>query len=184
MKATEQLKREHDAVKLTLRILEQACKRLEDGQSVDTSHLEELVDFFRTFIDRCHHAKEENMLFAALQESLDPDDAERVGALIKDHVTGRNLVRDLSFAIAEYKAGDARAASAIVRHARNYITLLNQHIDIEDNVLYPLANKRLKEKKQDELLREFDRLEEEQIGHGKHAEFHRMIEKLKAIYLP
>jgi hypothetical protein len=37
--------------------------------------------------------------------------------------------------------------------------------------------------KQEELLGEFDILEVEQIGIGKHEEFHRMIEKLRGIYL-
>jgi hemerythrin-like domain-containing protein len=183
MKATEQLKNEHNAVRVTLRILDQICKRIEAGQRVEVSHLEELADFFHTFVDKCHHAKEEEMLFVAIKDSLDPSDGDRIGALIKDHVTGRNFVRDLSYAISDYKAGDARAARDVVRYARTYMTLLNQHIDIEDNVLYPIADRRLTEKKQEELFRDFERLEEEEVGHGKHQEFHQMVNKLKALYL-
>ncbi|OGC96120.1 MAG: hypothetical protein A2W25_12495 [candidate division Zixibacteria bacterium RBG_16_53_22] len=183
MKATEQLKKEHNAVKVTLRILDRISKKLEAGERVDPLHLEELIDFFSAFVDKCHHVKEEEMLFVAMKDSFDPSDGDRIGALIKDHVSGRNFIRDLSYAVAEYRAGDARAAGAIVRFAKNYTTLLLQHIDIEDNVLYPLANKRLSEKKQEELYRDFERLEEEEIGHGKHAAYHEMIDRLKTLYL-
>ena len=183
MKATEQLKKEHTAVKVTLRILDRICQKLEAKERVDPSHLEELVDFFQTFVDKCHHTKEEEMLFVAMQDTHDPSDGDRIGALIKDHVSGRNFIRDLSLAINAYKDGDAGAVRAIVRNARNYTTLLLQHIDIEDNVLYPLANERLSEKRQEELFLDFERMEEEQIGHGKHEAFHEMIDRLKSIYL-
>lgn len=33
-----------------------------------------------------------------------------------------------------------------------------------------------------ELTRNFERVEEERVGHGKHGEFHRMMGRLKAVY--
>jgi hemerythrin-like domain-containing protein len=184
MKATEQLKKEHRAVLITLRILEQICQRLDAGVEVDVGHLEELVDFFRTFVDKCHHIKEEEMLFVAMKDSVDPTDGDRIGALIKDHVAGRNFIRELARAVERFKAGDLEAAEAVTHNARSYMTLLIQHIDIEDNVLYPMADARLSARKQEELFREFDRLEEEEIGPGRHEAFHEMIDRLKEIYLP
>jgi hemerythrin-like domain-containing protein len=183
MKATEQLKKEHRAVMTTLKILDKICHKLEAGEQVETAHLEELVDFFRTFVDRCHHIKEEEMLFVAMKGTMDRSDGDRIGALVKDHVSGRNFIRDLARAIEDFKAGNDGAAREVVRHAHNYSTLLTQHIDIEDNVLYPMANERLSAKTQEELFRDFERLEEEEIGPGKHEEYHRMIDRLKAIYL-
>lgn len=183
MKATEQLVKEHNAVKVTLRILDRISKKLEAGEKVEISHLEELTDFFRTFVDKCHHTKEEEMLFVALRDTDDPSHADRIGALMKDHVSGRNFIREMSKAIENYKAGDVRAAKEIVQNAKNYSTLLTQHIDIEDTVLYPIADERLTDEKHKELLRDFDRLEEEEIGHGKHEAFHEMIDRLKGIYL-
>jgi len=183
MKATEQLKREHHAVKIALKILDKIRHKLETGEGVDISHLEELAEFFSVFVDRCHHIKEEEMLFVAMKDSLDPSDKERIGALIKDHASGRNFIEDISRSVSNYKAGNNGASKEIAHSARNYSILLNQHIDIEDNVLYPIANERLSEETQRELARDFDRLEEEEIGQGKHEAFHEMIERLKAIYL-
>ncbi len=183
MKATEQLKKEHKAVKIMLRVLDMLCKKLEAGEKINIDHLDSIIEFFGVFVDRCHHAKEENMLFIAMQKTMDPSDGDRIGALIKDHVSGRNYINDLSKASALYKKGDPDAAKQIVQNARRYMTLLTQHIDIEDNVLYPIADTRLSDHKQEELVHEFDRLEIEEIGAGKHEQFHKMIEQLKGIYL-
>jgi hemerythrin-like domain-containing protein len=182
-KATEQLRKEHSAVKVMVRVLDRLCKRLEAGEKIDPDHLDGIIEFFQVFVDRCHHAKEENMLFVAMQKTTDPSDGDRIGALIKDHVSGRKYIQDLSKAAALYRKGDSAAVSMILQSARHYMTLLIQHIDIEDNVLYPIADSRLSGQKQEELLIEFDRLEEQEIGTGKHDEFHRLIYQLKGIYL-
>lgn len=183
MKAIEQLKKEHKAVKVMLRVLEKITKNLEAGDSVDPEHLGGIVEFFQVFVDRCHHVKEENMLFVAMQQATDPGDGDRIGALLKDHVSGRNYVRDLSHAVKHFQDGDMAAVPEILRWARAYIVLLIQHIDIEDNILYPLANERLSAQQQEELLEQFNKLEEKELGIGKHEEFHVLIEKLKGIYL-
>lgn len=184
MKATEQLKKEHNAVKIMLLVLDKMCHKLEAGEDVDPDHLESLLEFFKVFVDRCHHVKEENLLFVAMQRTVDPNDGDRIGALLKDHVSGRNFIGEMALAAVDYRAGDERARQAIVSGAKHYITLLIQHIDIEDNVLYPLADERLSPQKQEELLIQFDKLEEEEIGAGKHEEYHRLIERLRDIYLP
>lgn len=183
MKATEQLKREHNAVKIMLRVLDKMCRKLEAGEEIDPEHLDGTLEFFKVFVDRCHHVKEENLLFIAMQRTADPTDGDRIGALLKDHVSGRNFIGDMTRASAAYRAGDSTARRVIIDSAKHYITLLIQHIDIEDNVLYPIADERLSPEKQEELLIQFDKLEEEEIGVGKHEEFHRLIDRMKEIYL-
>jgi hemerythrin-like domain-containing protein len=183
MKATEQLKKEHNAIKITIRVLDKLCKELEAGKKINIDDFEALIDFYAVFVDKCHHVKEESMLFSALQKSLDPSDGDRIGALLKDHVSGRNYVRDLAKLVAAYKKGDSNAAQEILRDAKHYITLLIQHIDIEDNVLYPIADKRLSAKMHEDLLRDFDEFELREIGIDKHEAYHRMIERLRDTYL-
>jgi hemerythrin-like domain-containing protein len=102
--------------------------------------------------------------------------------MLTEHDMGRGYVRGMSEAIAKYKAGDGKASSAIVGNARNYIALLTQHIDKEDNILYPMADVHLSEDKQKELLEEFERVERERIGVGKHEEFHELLDHLKQVY--
>ncbi len=61
------------------------------------------------------------------------------------------------------------------KNARNYIALLNDHIDKEDNILYMIADMHIPPEEQKNLLKEFDKIEEEKVGEGKHEEFHKNL---------
>jgi len=69
MNYTEQLKEEHKGIILMLRVLEQMCDRLDAGEPVDLDHLERSVEFLKVFADTCHHAKEEELLFPAMEQA-------------------------------------------------------------------------------------------------------------------
>jgi hemerythrin-like domain-containing protein len=183
MTATEQLKAEHNGIKLMLRIIEKMCERLESGNDVDAEHLERVLEFLRVFADKCHHAKEEELLFPALENAGVAREGGPIGVMLTEHNKARQLVKSIGEGIAQYKAGDAGAAAKIVVNARNYIRILTAHIDKEDNVLYPLANARIPKSTLDELLAKFEQIETERIGPGKHEEFHKMLENFKTVYL-
>jgi hemerythrin-like domain-containing protein len=183
MKPTEQLKEEHQAIKVMLRISEKACQKLESGEEVNPEHLEQMVEFIRVFADKCHHGKEEDLLFTAMEEAGIPKESGPIGVMLTEHDMGRGYVRGMSEAVTQYKAGDRKASSAIVENARNYIALLTQHIDKEDHILYPMADMHLSEERQKELVEEFERVEREEIGVGKHEELHQLLEHLREAYL-
>jgi hemerythrin-like domain-containing protein len=63
------------------------------------------------------------------------------------------------------------------------IRLLDEHISKEDNVLFPLAEKHLSDRKQAELYEGFEKIEVEKIGPGKHDEFHKLLDHLENAYL-
>ncbi len=77
MKATEQLRDEHEAAKVMLNILERAVAKLEDGKDVDPAHFDQMLEFVTVFLDVCHHGKEEAYLFPpwkrpAFRKKADP----------------------------------------------------------------------------------------------------------------
>lgn len=183
MKPTGQLKEEHKAIKLMLRIAEKVNEKLEAGEEVNPEHLEQIVEFIRVFADKCHHGKEEDLLFVAMEEAGIPKDGGPIGVMLAEHDMGRGYVRGLSEAVARYKAGDRGVSPAIIENARNYVGLLSQHIDKEDNILYPMADMHLSEDQQEELLEGFEKVERERIGPGKHAELHKLLDHLQEVYL-
>ncbi|NOY57840.1 MAG: hemerythrin, partial [Calditrichaeota bacterium] len=77
------------------------------------------------------------------------------------------------------KDGDASAAEAVIENARNYSALLSQHIQKENNILYPMANQILSEEDQQNLQREFERVENDVVGKGVHEKYHRLVEELE-----
>ncbi len=183
MRAIEELKKEHEAIKLMLRILEKVSEKLESSQSVDTDHLEKIVEFIQVFADKCHHGKEEDLLFMEMEAVGFPRDQGPVGVMLHEHDEGRVYVRRMKDGVAELKTGNKKSASVIAKNARDYVSLLSQHIEKEDNILYPMAENRLPEAKLKELEKRFEKAEEEIIGPGKHEEFHQLLHRLKELYL-
>jgi hemerythrin-like domain-containing protein len=184
MKPIEDLKMEHEAVKITLRILDCICMEAEkSGELANPEHSEQLIEFFTTFVDRCHHGKEEELLFPALEDVGVSRENGPIGVMLKEHQQGRDAVAKMKDALVRYRAGDRKAAGDFVHHARAYTALLDQHIDKENNVLFVLADNNLSKEKQMALWEGFETIETQKIGPGKHEAFHKMIESLERIYL-
>jgi len=184
MNAIQELRMEHDAVKLTLKVLDKICQKIEPSRKLgDPQHVDQLLEFFTVFVDKCHHGKEEELLFPALEQIGVGRDNGPIGVMLTEHQLGREYVQKMKGAFSQFKTGTAPAAADFTRSARDYISLLDQHIEKENNVLFPLAEKQLSEAKLAELLKGFEMIETEKIGAGKHEEFHKMIDHLESVYL-
>ena len=103
--------------------------------------------------------------------------------MLKEHEQGRSYVRSMSEAVEKYKAGELSYSSQFVENAKKYTELLTQHIDKEDNVLYPMADMQFSAEKQRELIEKFEELEQERMGIGKHEELHELLHHLEDKYL-
>jgi len=184
MNAIKELLTEHEAVKMTLRILNRINQEIDKTTKIpNPEHLKQLFEFFSVFVDKCHHGKEEELLFPALERVGVSRENGPIGVMLKEHQQGRDAVAEMKRALSQYLNGDAGAAQKLKRSADAYIALLNLHIDKENNVLFPMAVKHLSENKLAELKKGFDKIETEKIGTGKHEEFHRMLGMLQDVYL-
>jgi hemerythrin-like domain-containing protein len=180
----DELKMEHQAVKMTLRVLESLCRKMEQpGEAVDVHHIDQLLEFFSVFVDQCHHGKEEELLFPALVAVGVGREGGPIGVLLEEHKQGREHNRKMKAGLAEYRSGEASGGPGFAKEARGYVGLLDQHIRKEDTVLFPLAEERLSEAQKAELSNGFERIEVEKIGVGRHEEFHRMLDHLERVYL-
>lgn len=183
MKPTDDLKKEHNTVKLMLTILAKISEKLTLGDDVASEHLDRILEFFKIFVDKCHHAKEEDALFPEMEKVGVLKDGGPIGVMLSEHEAGRNYVKEIGKGISEYNSGNRGSAAIIVENAKKYIELLTLHIEKEDYVLYSLADKRLPKKIQELLIEKFEDIEQNIIGAGKHEEFHKLLKQLKAIYV-
>jgi len=173
---------EHEAIKTMLNILENLATRFEKGELVDLEQVKKALEFISGFADRCHHTKEEDLLFPALEKAGIPRQGGPIGVMLAEHDEGRSHVRAMKEAAERLERGDKQAGLDWARHARAYVSLLNQHIFKEDNILYPMGNERLSAEAQRKLLEEFERVEKEIMGPGKHEYFEAILEELKNKY--
>jgi hemerythrin-like domain-containing protein len=177
-RATEDLRKEHDAILQMIEATETMAARLARGEMPTDSILAGLNEFFQLFADRCHHGKEEEIFFPRLVEKGMPRDAGPVGVMLQEHEMGRELIRRMSQAECDYRAGAPGAASTWAQVARSYAALLREHISKENDVLFVMADRILNEAEQRELAEAFERLEIERMGTGTHERLHALMDQL------
>ena len=183
MSPTQQLKEEHEGILLMLKILGKVCAKMENRKEVDLSHLDRIVEFFKVFADRCHHSKEEEILFPELEKTGIPRERGPIGVMLAEHAQGRSFVRAMGEAVSALKAGEPRAREQFIENAKGYIDLLTQHIGKENNVLFPMGDRALSRETQDDMVERFEIVEREKIGLGTHEKFHALLGRLKKEYL-
>jgi len=177
------LRQEHDAILRMLDVTEEVARQLERGEAVPAETLHGLLEFFRLFADRCHHGKEEDLLFPLLERKGMPRDGGPIGVMLFEHDQGRTLVRRMTDSAAAYAAGDKAAAAPWALAARGYASMLRLHIDKENNVLFMLAERLLSDAEQEQLAQEFNRVEVEKMGVGTHERLHALMDELSASIL-
>jgi len=183
MKATEQLRKEHETVRFAMRVMDSLVARLEQGETVPSAHLEQLLDFISIFTDQCHHGKEEEIFFPALESVGIPVKGGPIGMMLQEHEIMRGHIRALKQAADRWKPGNDELVAVIVQNARTYLTWLDSHIDKENNILFAMADMHLSESRQKSLFEEFERLESDRIGEGVHEQLHKTLHHLADIYL-
>ncbi|MCF8308699.1 MAG: hemerythrin domain-containing protein [Bacteroidales bacterium] len=176
---SQDLKNEHEAIQEALDVLEKMCANLNNNQNVSQNDITDMIDFLKVFADKCHHGKEENHFFPALEEAGIARTGGPIGVMLDEHEQGRELIKNMHSATAK---GDIDK-KAFVEAASSYIDLLRNHINKENTILFPMGDARLTDPKQNDLLNDFETLETEVIGEGKHEELHRVLESLKEKYL-
>ena len=183
MKPTDVLREEHRGIELMMDILESILERMEKNESPDVGHLDRIVEFFQVFADKCHHGKEEELLFPSLEAAGIPKEGGPVAVMLSEHDSGRAFIRGMRVGIEQMKNGNAAGGSHFRENAWNYIMLLRQHIDKEDNILFRMADAHIPQERQEEMVEEFEKIESERIGPGKHEEYHRLLHEYKSLYL-
>ncbi len=155
MRSTEILREEHDAVLVVLDQLDQAVAAAELGVPVPIEIFSDIEEFFTIFVGQCHHGKEEEAVFQQFDTGGDSQLVAR--SLTEEHDAGRALSASYAQAVAAYVPGDIVTAQRLANAARAYDTMLRDHIEEENNDLFPLMERSLNGIDA-EITAEFDRI--------------------------
>jgi hemerythrin-like domain-containing protein len=155
MKATDMLENEHRVIEQVMCCLEKLAEQSEKIKKLDCVAARDMIEFFRMFADRGHHAKEEAHLFAVLETHGMPRDGGPTGVMLAEHEMGRGFVGGMEKAVTAYEQGDASALKDFAKAARAYVALLREHIQKEDHCLFAMTNENLSDKEQEQLLEAF-----------------------------
>ena len=158
---------EHVLIKRWLALIPGVLKNLDLQSEEDRELIREGVDFIRSYADKFHHAKEEDILFKYFDEALDI-----LKVIQEDHKTARNHVKAILEAL------DRKDKEAIVQRLSAYHKLLSEHIKKEDEIMLPWMDKQLSTSQVGELFSRFTGAEE-QMGFTpkKYEDFINRLEK-------
>lgn len=178
MTPTEILIDEHRLIIKVLDSLEEAADRLDNGDDVSPEFFLDAAEFVAGFADRCHHGKEEDILFVAMTAMDMPQDSGPVAVMLQEHDEGRRFTAGFRSAAEQMKAGDASAAADVVRNVYDYVNLLREHINKENHVLFPMADQIIPAGTMKKVSEEFDRVVTADESKGVAAKYKALAKKL------
>lgn len=133
---------EHVLIKRLLALVPTIVDYIESSMKVDKDLVLRCVDFIRTYADKYHHMKEEDILFKYVDEK-----AEIIQVMYKDHDTGRGYIREV------VEGAEKGNKAQIKQNMLAYQELLTQHIKKEDEILYPWIDRQLSTTQVGEMFR-------------------------------
>ena len=133
------LMREHRLIERMTEVIKSELTKMRERTEADPSIIDGAVDFFRTYADRCHHGKEEHILFKELAaKQLSEDDRKIMDELIEEHGYARKVVGKLSEAKTRFVQGNEGVLDDIEAALRELIQFYPKHIEKEDkHFFYP-----------------------------------------------
>ena len=177
-KAIDELKDEHQAILSSLRILDKFSAAVNEGLAPEPADLAALVGFLGDFAGRCHHGKEEEVLFPALYGVGLSEHSDPIAQILSEHLLGRDYVRDMHHALS---SGPDYLTFAYA--ARGYSSLLRGHVRKEDSVLFPMAEKILDPVRLGRMCSSFKEYQQSLFAQDRHAQLHEMLRGLRLKYL-
>ncbi len=168
---TQALVNEHRLILRMITLLERNAPRTADGSYTNLQFYLDGVDFIRSYADRFHHAKEEDVLFEALITNGMPRENSPTAAMMMEHVEGRAFVAAMESATRESLDGQRGREQSIADNALAYAALLREHIAKEDEILYPLAERIIPDTMRDSIIAGYEAAEKRAaVGFAAHYE--------------
>ncbi len=124
---------EHRLIERMIALMEKGLQKAENENQVNARFIDTATRFIRDYADRCHHGKEEDILFRELKKKPISEEHKRtLHELVEEHKWGRETTARLVKANAIYEKGDKDALSEIVDCLRLLIDFYPKHIEKED----------------------------------------------------
>jgi hemerythrin-like domain-containing protein len=152
---------EHRLIERMIDVMKEELLLIEKEKKADPEFIEMAVDFIRTYADRCHHGKEEDILFRDLGGRKLTDEHKRtMEELVEEHKWGRKVTARLVEANTRYIQGNKEALSVIMESMKTLIEFYPKHIEKEDKHFFIPCMDYFTEAEKETMLKEeweFDR---------------------------
>ena len=174
MKPIGPLMWEHRLIEMLLGLFEKEIQKMDEIGEVNPVFIETALDFIRTYADRTHHGKEEDILFKELaKKNLSSDHLRIMNELIDEHTYGRKKVRELVEAKEKYLLGEG-VITDIIMPLRALADFYPAHIEKEDKHFFYPCMEYFSKEEQDTMLEEFWEFDRKMV----HEKYKSLVEQL------
>ncbi len=156
MKPIGPLMWEHRLIEKMLGAMMRHMDKAEKDKTIHPVVVDAAVDFIRTYADRTHHGKEEEILFRDLAlKDLTADFKKTMQELLDEHQWGRKTTGRIVAAKESYLAGNEGKLSEIISLTRDLGSFYPRHIEKEDKHFFFPCQDYFTKAEQEKMLSEF-----------------------------
>lgn len=156
MQPLEYLVKEHRLITKAVKVTETFRDEMKVGTPIRPRRYWWLIDFWSTYADIVHHGKEEQWLFPIILEHEPSSEfGEMVDKLVEEHMYLLAYIAELRRFARPMFTDNRPARERVIQCLDNYIDLIQPHIKLEDEELFPMAKDLLSKAEMDEIAKEF-----------------------------
>ena len=162
--STASLRKDHDLIEKVIKAMDSTVQLLSDGKQIPESILMPVIDFSKNFTDVCHHSKEENSLFPALEQAGMPRNMGPIAMMLMDHERSREIAKNMEASAKEYLSSGK--SESLIDDMKQYVEHITEHLWKENNRLFMMAEARLQyvSEKVDKELNEIEKSKLVELG--------------------
>ncbi len=168
---------EHRLIERMIKLIKKEVGAARLQRTISPNFIMTAVDFIRTYADKLHHGKEEDILFRSLAEKpLSPEHKRIMDELVAEHEQGRSTVGRIIETHNLYQQGHKQALQELLENLDYLADFYPKHIEKEDKHFFlPIMNY-FNADEQAAMLNEFYLFDRQFI----HAKYKEVVAKLQA----
>lgn len=170
---------EHRLIERMIILVSKESNRISETNNIDPAFIDVIRDFFRTYVDRCHHGKEEMILFRdLLKKQLSSEHKKLIDELIEEHVYARKIMDNIDNAKNHYFQDEEKASEDLSTFLKELTELYPDHIRKEDKQFFYPCMDYFTRQEQDNMLQEFWDFDKK-IIHEKYEQIVETVERTR-----
>lgn len=175
---------EHENIRRILKVVRSLCYKVMTKDDYDVDDFSKIIDFIRTYADKHHHGKEEDILFETMNKEIEKlAKSGAITGMYIEHDMGRLYMLNLEKALKTFQDGDDKARLDIIANAVSYTDLLDRHIEKENTAMYKFAENMLKEESKSFIDAESKKVEDLATESGLQDKYMSLLEELESKYI-
>ena len=183
MKPTEELMQEHIVINLMLSIMLKISESIKARNVFYTNDVEKIVDFFLNYVDSYHQSKEEKIFYPGFLSIQTSTENYPLSSIFEEHLTGKRYLNEIICCVENCKIGNTFSCERIADCMKNYVQLIENHIQNEENTLFPFANAAMCDNTQKQISEQFILIDKEFAALGESEKYDKLLSQMTDKYL-